>query len=232
MARDPPRGRRFALLGLWALWTRAWLTDPWQPGWGVCLALCCAMFLFFVGRAQTPWLGVQHAAWWAVACRADIAAFAAMAAPTAWWAPLWVFLGVFRATRRANALCDGGALWRGAPLMLLLHPRHGQAAYAADVLGVAVVVALRHREPPPHVGTMHEYHRQHDLFVAVDALSCWVLGCAGAPLSTRAALLAGTLLVGGALHLAHPRQDIGEWELANRRAKPHMPVTFRGVNDA
>lgn len=232
MARDPVRGRRFALLGLWSLWTRAWLTDPWQPGWGVCLALCCAVFMFFVGRAQKAWLGIPHAQWWAVACRADIAAFAAMAAPTFWWMPLWVFLAVFRATRGATALSDGGALWRAAPLVLLLHPRHGQAAYVADVAGVAAVVALRHRDPPPNVDSRETYHRQHDLFVCADAFSCWVLSCAGAPVFTRTALLAGTLLVGAVLHAAHPREDIGEWELANRREKPHMPVTFRGVNDA
>ena len=35
-------------------------------------------------------------------------------------------------------------MWRGAPLVLLLHPRRW---YALDVVGVAILVGARHREP-------------------------------------------------------------------------------------
>lgn len=218
------------MVPLWSVLTRAALTDPAHVGWGVSLALCAALFFFFVGRSQKRWLGHPHALWWGVACRAEVAAFAAQAAPAAWWMPLWVFLAVFKATSKTAAqMTDGGALWRAAPLLLLVHPRR---AYLLDVAGTALLVAARHREPPPHMTCAADYHAQHERFVGTDALCCLVLTSAGAPVATRAALWLGTCLLAGAVHLKYPRTDIGEWDVANRRAKPHMPVPYRGVNDA
>jgi hypothetical protein len=228
MAKDPQRQRLTSVLGLWAVLTRAVLSDEAKTGWGVSLALLCALFFFFVGRSQRRWLGQPRKSWWTVACRADVAAFAAMTAPASWLLPLVVFLGVFKATANREDLVSGGALWKGAPLLLLLHPRRW---YAVDVAGVAALVAARHREP----GDMHtitDYHAEHERFVLVDSLSCLVLSSAGAPVWTRLALLAGTLLLGSALHLKYPRQKkIGYWDLANAEQRgAHAPVLFRGVN--
>lgn len=228
MAKDPQRQRLMSVLGLWAVLTRAVLSDEAKTGWGVTLALLCASFFFYVGRSQCQWLGQSRASWWVVACRADVAAFVAMSAPTTWLLPLFVFVAVFKATAKREDLVDGGALWRGAPLMLLLHPRR---LYLVDVVGVAALVAARHREP----GDMHsitDYHAEHERFVLVDCLSCLVLSSAGAPMWTRTALLAGTLVLGFMLHAKYPRQKkIGYWDLANgEQRRAHTPVLFRGVN--
>ena len=229
MAKDPQRQRLTSVLGLWAVLTRAVLSDEAKTGWGVSLALACALFFFFVGRSQREWLGQTRASWSVVACRADVAAFAAMSAPAVWLLPLAAFVFVFKATARREDLVDGGALWRGAPLVLLLHPRR---LYLLDVVGVAALVAARHREP----GDMHsvtDYHVEHERFVLVDCLSCLVLSSAGAPVWTRAALVAGTLVLGLMLHNKYPRQmKIGYWDLANaQQRRAHTPVLFRGVNN-
>lgn len=229
MARDPQRQRLTSLLGLWAVLTRALLSDKTKTGWGVSLALLCACFFFYVGRSQRTWLGRSRASWWIVACRADVAAFVAMSAPAAWLLPLLAFIVVFKATKNRNAFVDGGALWRGAPLVLLLHPRR---LYLVDVVGVAALVAARHREPGD-MHTINDYHAEHERFITVDCLSCLVLSSAGSPVWTRAALLAGTLLLGFMMHFKYPRQKkIGFWDLANaEQRRAHAPVLFRGVNN-
>lgn len=237
MGRDPQRVRVSSLVPLWSVFTRVLVSDPPHAGWGVSLALGAALFFFFVGRSQKRWLGHSHAMWWGVACRAEIAAFAALAAPNVWWMPLWVFLLAFKATSNTHAEIDakgstgkdGGALWRAAPLLLLVHPRQ---LYLADVAGTALLVAARHRELAPSITSAADYHAQHERFVCVDALSCLVLTCAGASAATRLTLLAGTCFLGTAVHLKYPRGDVGEWDVANRREKTHMPVPYRGVNDA
>lgn len=227
MARDPERLRISSVLGLWALATRAALTDETKTGWGATLTLLCAVFFLFVGRSQMLWLGRSHAEWWAVACRAEVAAFVALSGPQRWCVPVFVFVAVFKASRHTE-MCDGGALWRAAPLALLLHPRRW---YSLDVVGVALLLSARHRDH----GSMHtedEYHAHHERFVAADVLACFVLATAGAPLATRAALFVGTAVLAGAVHAKYPRSKIGFWDLANRRERPHMPVPFRGVNDS
>ena len=226
MAKDPPRLRIFALLSLWAPWTRSVLSDGSRTSWGVTLALWSALFFLYVGRSQVKWLNRSHEEWWSVACRADVAAFAAMVSPQRWLLPLIVFVLAFRALRRFPQLVDGGAMWRGAPLVLLLHPRRW---YALDVVGVAILVGARHREPGD-ILELKDFHREHEYFVARDVLGCCVLASAGAPLSTRIALAVGALSLCFAAHLKFPRGSIGYWDAANRRAKPHMPVPFRGVN--
>ena len=143
--------------------------------------------------------------------------------PQRWLLPLIVFVLAFRALRRFPQLVDGGAMWRGAPLVLLLHPRRW---YALDVVGVAILVGARHREPGD-ILELKDFHREHEYFVARDVLGCCVLASAGAPLSTRIALAVGALSLCLAAHLKFPRGSIGYRDAANRRAKPHMPVPFR-----
>lgn len=226
MAKDPPRLRTLALMSLWAPWTRSVLSDASRSTWGVTLALWSACFFMYVGRSQVRWLGRSHAEWWSVACRADVAAFLAMTSPQSFLLPLCVFVLAFRALRRFSQLVDGGALWRGAPLLLLLHPRRW---YALDVVGVAILVGARHREPGD-ILELKDYHREHEYFVARDVLGCCVLASAGAPLSTRIALAAGAAALCLAAHVKFPRTTIGYWDAANKREKNHMPVPFRGVN--
>lgn len=226
MAKDPPRLRIFALLGLWAPWTRSVLSDGSRTSWGVALALWGTLFFLYVGRSQVKWLGRSHGEWWGVACRADVAAFVAMISPQRWMLPLCAFLLAFRMLGRFPKLVDGGALWRGAPLLLLLHPRQW---YALDVIGVAILVGARHREPGD-ILELKDFHREHEYFVASDVLGCCVLASAGAPLPTRAALAMGAVALCLAAHLKFPRERIGYWDAANKRAKPHMPIPFRGVN--
>jgi len=226
MAKDPPRLRTFALLSLWSLWTRSVLTDGSRTSWGVTLALWSAVFFLYVGRSQNKWLGRDHSEWWGVACRAEVAAFAAMTSPQRWLLPLCAFVLTFRALRRFPHMTDGGALWRGAPLMLLLHPRPW---YALDVVGVAIAVGWRHR-PPGDILELNDFHREHEYFVARDVLTCCVLASAGAPLATRVALAAGASVLCLAAHFKYPRGTIGYWDAANKRPKLHMPIPFRGVN--
>jgi len=194
--------------------------------WGVTLALWSAIFLLYVGRSQVKWLGRSHDEWWGVACRADVAAFLAMTSPQRWLLPLCAFVLSFRALGRFPAAANGGAVWRGAPLLLLLHPREW---YALDVVGVAVLVGARHRENAD-ILELRDYHREHEFFVARDVLGCCVLASAGAPLTTRIALAMGAAALCLAAHLKFPRARIGYWDAANKRAKPHMPIPFRGVN--
>jgi hypothetical protein len=155
-----------------------------------------------------------------------VAAFVAMISPQRWMLPLCAFLLAFRALGRFPKLVDGGALWRGAPLLLLLHPRQW---YALDVIGVAILVGARHREPGD-ILELKDFHREHEYFVASDVLGCCVLASAGAPLPTRAALAMGAVALCLAAHLKFPRERIGYWDAATQRAKPHMPIPFRGVN--
>lgn len=226
MAKDPPRLRTFALVSLWAPWTRSVLSDGSRTTWGVTLALWSAVFFLYVGQSQVKWLGRDHEEWWAIACRANVAAFLAMTSPQSLFLPVIVFVLAFKLLKPFDALTDGGALWRGAPLFLLLHPRRW---YALDVITVAVLVGLRHREPGD-ILELKDYHREHEYFVARDVLGGCVLACAGAPLTTRAVLVAGSLALCIAVHLKYPRDKIGYWDAANRRAKSHLPVPFRGVN--
>lgn len=226
MGSDPKRQRLSSALGLWAVVTRAVLNDDAKTGWGVSLALLCTAFFFFVGKSQRKWLGQSHGMWWSVACRADVAAFFAMTSPVSMLLPLLVFIVTFKGTARVPHLVEGGALWRNAPLLLLLYPRRW---YGMDVVGVAMLVAARHRDPAD-MQSEHDYHKEHEIYVLSDILACLVLTCAGAPMYTRLALLLGTALLACAVHLKYPRDKIGYWDLANHRAHPKMPITFRGVN--
>lgn len=219
-----PRLRALAVIGLWTVFTRSLLFDL---GWGATLALWCALFLGFVGRSQKAWLGLPHAHWWSVTSRADVALCLAAVTPDRWGMPLLMFVLAFKGLKHKPQWCDGGVLWKAAPLLLLLRPRH---AYGLDVLGAACLVGWRHT-PPAHIYTQDEYHTQFERRTAADALGLWVVVGAGAPWTTRVFLAMGTILLALGVHLRHPRQDVGDWDTANRR-QPHMPVTFRGVDRA
>jgi hypothetical protein len=221
---DTPRLRTLAVVGLWTVFTRSLLFDI---GWGTTLALWCALFLGFVGRSQKAWLGFPHTHWWSVASRADVAMCLAALSPERWGAPLFVFVLAFKGLKHTPRWYDGGILWKAAPLLLLLRPRH---AYLVDVVGVAMTVGWRHA-PPANIHTQDEYHTQFERCTAADALGLWVLVCAGAPWTTRAALAVGTILLALGVHLRHPRKDVGDWDTANSR-QPHMPVTFRHPHHA
>lgn len=224
----PQRLRTAAAIPLWCLVTRALLRDGSRSTWGLTLALMSAAFFFYVARSQIRWLDRAEEEWWNVGCRADIAAFAAMAAPQRWFLPLIVFVGVFkavRATKRIEEVAHGGSLWKTIPLVLLLCPRW---SYALDIVGVVALLAARHYPPSGQVADQHEFHAEHEKRLCVDALGALVLSSAGAPLTTRIALAAGTVALLGCVHAKYPRKDVGYFDAVNHQPL-HMPVPFRKV---
>ena len=231
---DPVRRLRLAAaLPLWPLLTRAVLRDSAQVTWGVTLSYLTAAFFFYVARAQLSWLGVSEKEWWHVNCKAEIAAYASMIAPQSWFFPLVVFVVVFKCMFLYDPVArvsEGGALWKCAPLALLLHPRWG---YGADVIGVTLLLALRHYKSSgsEHVCDQVDFHREHERRVGVDLLGSCVLSCAGAPMATRMWLLGGTALLAGLIHVKYPRENVSYFDAVNDVNVPsYMNVPFRKVN--
>ena len=231
MSNPTRRLRLAAALPFWPLVTRAVLKDGAQHTWGVTVALLCTTFFFYVARSQIKWLGRHEKEWWHVNCKAEIAAYAAMISPQAWFIPVFVFAGVFKMLFLAESLsfsAEGGPLWKCAPLVLLLRPRWG---YGFDVLGVACVLALRHYTPRGHVCNQKEFHQEHERRVAVDVLGVFVLSGAGAPTTTRLVLAAGTLSLAALMHIKYPRKDVSYFDAVNDFSVPsYMNIPFRKVN--
>lgn len=223
----PKRLRISAAVPLWCLLTRAVIRDGSQSTWGVTCALLVVSFFFYVGRSQIKWLNREEEEWWNVSCRADIAGFVAMVAPQSWFFPLLVFVIVFKAQHLLGLqkLAHGGALWKSVPLILLLYPRW---SYSLDIAGVVALLAARHFPPSENVTDQHEFHREHEKRLAVDVLGCLVLSCAGAPFSTRLALICGTVFLLVCVHFKFPRRDVGYFDAVNHQPK-HMLIPFRKV---
>lgn len=227
--RVEPRLRVFAGVVLWPIAVRVVLTDGSKTTWGTTLAMLCGLFLFSVARSQIPFLGKPSLFWWNVACRGDVALFAARIAPDAYFTPLVVFLAVFRLTRvseRAKELCCGGLAWRGAPLALLLCP--GNQGYALDVMCVAVMLVFRVREPA-QVHSALEYHKEAELRVAGDAVACYSLACAGSPLATRVVVAGATLLMASLAYVQPKNTKLDHWDQRNNSTPKHAPLPFRNV---
>lgn len=226
--RVEPRLRVFAAATLWPIATRAVLVDGAKITWGTTLALLSALFLFGVARSQIRWLGKPPEFWWDVACRADIALFASRAVPEAYLLPLAVFIGAFRATRLKSLapLCRGGVLWRGAPLVLLLCPYN--PGYIADVVGVALVLGYRSREPN-QVHSAKDFHTEAELRVAGDAVGCYIAAAAGSPLPTRLALLAGTGALLGLAFTKPKNLKMDAWDEQNTQTRKDAPMPFRNL---
>ena len=224
----PKRLRTAAAIPLWCLVTRALLRDGSRSTWGLTLALLSAAFFFYVARSQIRWLNRSEEEWWNVSCQADIAAFASMVAPQRWFLPLLVFVGVFKAMRvtaRIEEIAHGGSLWKTIPLVLLLHPRW---SYTLDIVGVVALLAARHYPPSASVTDQHEFHAEHEKRLGVDTLGALVISSAGAPLTTRLALLIGTVALFVCVHLKYPRRDVSYFDAINKQPL-HMPVPFRKV---
>ena len=227
--RVEPRLRAFAGIVLWPIAVRAVLTDASKTTWGTSLALLSALFFFCVARSQITFLGKPSLFWWNVACRGDVALFAARIAPEAYFVPLAVFLAVFRLTRvsaRAKELCCGGLVWRGAPLALLLCP--GNQGYALDIVCVAAALVFRAREPK-QVLSAPDYHKEAELRVAGDAVACYSLACAGSPLATRVVLAAATLLMMCLAYMQPKNTKLDHWDAQNNNTPKHAPLPFRNV---
>jgi hypothetical protein len=224
----PERLRTTAAIPLWCLVTRALLRDGSRSTWGLTLALLTTAFFFYVARSQIRWLNRSEEEWWNASCRADIAAFVSMVAPQRWFLPLLVFVGVFKATRataRMGEVSHGGSLWKTIPLVLLLHPRW---SYTLDIAGVVALLAARHYPPSAQISDQREFHKEHEKRLGVDALGALVISSAGAPLTTRVALLAGTAVLFACAHLKYPRRDVSYFDAINQQPS-HMPVPFRKV---
>lgn len=219
-----------AALPLWAILTRAIIRDNAQTAWGVSAALVCAGFFFYVARAQLSWLGISVKDWWHVGCRAEIAAYCAMMAPQSLFFPVCLFITVFRLLRQHETLlmsAQGGPLWRCAPIVVLLHPRW---CYAMDVLGVTALMALRHFESSGSVCDQRQFHREHERRAGMDVLGALVLSGAGAPFTTRLALIAGSVFLAGLVHLKYPRRDVAYFDAVNQNDIPkYMNIPWRKV---
>ncbi len=231
MGDSTQRLRLVAAMPLWPILTRAAIKDGAQTTWGATAALLCASFFFYVARSQVAWLGRPEREWWHTNCKAEIAAYAAMISPQSYFIPVAVFAGVFKLLFTAEALsasAEGGALWKCAPLVLLLYPRWG---YALDVLGVACLLAARHYKTEGSVCSQPQFHREHERRAAVDLLGVLVLSSAGAPTPTRLCLLANTTLLCLLVHAKYPRKDVSYFDAVNNVNTPvYMNIPFRKVN--
>lgn len=128
-------------------------------------------------------------------------------------------------TARIEKIANGGSLWKTIPLVLLLCPRW---SYTLDIVGVVALLAARHYPPSAQVADQREFHAEHEKRLGVDALGILVISSAGAPLTTRIALLAGTAVLFVSVHFKYPRRDVGFFDAINQQPS-HMPVLFRKV---
>lgn len=222
----PKRLRYTALLPLWCLFTRAVVKDASLSGWGFSAAMMSACFFMFVSKSQWPWLGKSKDFWWKVGVRAENAAFFAAAMPKSYLLPFLGFLLVFKGMSAHQQYATENTLWKCAPLVLLLHPRTG---YFLDIVQVGLLVAARHYQPP-HVHNEVEFYREHERRLCLDIFGIFTLSTAGSLYVTRAAVAAGTILLGLLLHITYPRKrSVGFWDAINSEVR-YTTVPFRQIN--